>query len=62
MEIYNIYTLVDYLDYLFKEMGIKVDIKTPINEKGLADILMIYNNKEFILNDDGNIFVKTIYK
>lgn len=62
MEIYNIYELVDYLEYLFKKMGIEIDIQTPINKRGLEDILMIYNNKEFILNDDGNIFAKTIDK
>lgn len=62
MDIFAIYELVDYLKYLFEEMGIKVDFKTPIDEKGLKDILMIYNNKEFILDDDGNIFVKTIDK
>ena len=62
MDIYAIYELVDYLKYLFEEMGIKVDFRTPIDEKGLKDILMIYNNKEFILDESGNIFLNTIDK
>ena len=62
MDIFAIYELVDYLKYLFEEMGIKVDFRTPIDEKGLKDILMIYNNKEFILDEYGNIFLNTIDK
>ena len=62
MDIFAIYELVDYLKYLFEEMGIKVDFRIPIDEKGLKDILMIYNNKEFILDEYGNIFLNTIDK
>lgn len=62
MDIFAIYELVDYLKYLFEEMGIKVDFRTPINEKGLKDILMIYNNKEFILNEDGSIYINIVDK
>lgn len=55
MEIYNVEYFKDYLEKLFKMLGIKITMQLVDRGEDNTDILLTYNNKIYRLNDYNDI-------